>query len=43
MRCTQMEPTQAEKIKGRRTRLILLWLTFVMIAAPVVIFIFKRP
>jgi hypothetical protein len=34
---TEMEPTEAEKLKARRTQLLLCWLVAVMITAPVLI------
>jgi hypothetical protein len=37
-----MEPTEAEKLKARRTQLFLLLLTFAMIAAPAAIYILRR-
>ena len=33
-----MEPTEAEKLKARRTQRLLYWLVFVMIGVPAVIF-----
>jgi hypothetical protein len=38
-----MEPTEAEKLKGRRTQVFLILLTVVMIAAPVILYLFRRP
>jgi len=37
-----MEPTPAEKLKARRTQVFLIWLTFAMIVAPLVVYFFHR-
>jgi hypothetical protein len=41
VRCTEMEPTEAEKLKARRVQLFLYLLTAAMIAVPVLIFFFR--
>jgi len=38
-----MEPTEAEKIKGRRVQLLLYALVAVMIGVPVAIFFLRSP
>jgi hypothetical protein len=40
VRCTEMEPTEAEKLKARRVQLFLYVLTALMIGVPVLIFFF---
>jgi hypothetical protein len=37
-----MEPTEAEKLKARRTQLFLVMLMFAMITAPVAIYLLRR-
>lgn len=39
MRCTEMEPTEAEKLKARRVQLLLYLLMALMIGIPTVIFV----
>ena len=34
-----MEPTEAEKLKARRTQRLLYWMVFVMIGVPAAIFV----
>lgn len=41
MRCTEMEPTEAEKLKARRVQLLLYVLIALMIGIPAVIFYFQ--
>jgi hypothetical protein len=41
VRCTEMEPTEAEKLKGRRTQRLLYVLVGLMIGIPVLIFVFQ--
>ncbi|MGH7945259.1 MAG: hypothetical protein ACREH8_23830 [Opitutaceae bacterium] len=41
MRCTEMEPTEAEKLKARHVQRLLYVLMAVMIGIPAVIFIFQ--
>lgn len=43
VRCTEMEPTDAEKLKARRVQLLLYALMAVMIGAPAVIFFLRLP
>ena len=38
---TQMEPTEAEKLKARRTQVLLYWMVAVMIGVPGVIFFLR--
>ena len=38
---TQMEPTEAEKLKARRTQVLLYWMVGVMIIVPVVIVVLQ--
>jgi hypothetical protein len=37
-----MEPTDAEKLKGRRTQMFLVLLMALMIAAPALIYLLRR-
>jgi uncharacterized membrane protein len=39
VRCTEMEPTEAEKLKGQRTQRLLYALVALMIGIPVIIFV----
>ena len=41
VRCTEMEPSEAEKLKARRVQLLLYWMMAVMIGVPAVIFVFQ--
>ena len=41
MRCTEMEPTEAEKLKARRVQCLLYWLIALMIGVPLVIFLLQ--
>jgi hypothetical protein len=41
VRCTEMEPTDAEKLKARRVQLFLYGLIAMMIGIPVVIYLVK--
>lgn len=41
MRCTEMEPSEAEKLKARRVQLLLYWMMAVMIGVPTVIFVLQ--
>jgi hypothetical protein len=41
VRCTEMEPTDAEKLKARRTQRFLFALIALMIGIPVVIYVLK--
>lgn len=43
VRCTQMEPSEAEKLKARRVQLLLYALVALMIGVPLVIFILRLP
>ena len=39
MRCTEMEPTEAEKLKARRVQQLLYLLVALMIGIPLIIFL----
>jgi hypothetical protein len=41
VRCTEMEPTEAEKAKGARAQWLLYGLMLVMVFAPLVIFLLR--
>lgn len=41
MRCTEMEPTEAEKAKGQRAQMLLYALMLVMVFAPLVILLLR--
>jgi hypothetical protein len=41
VRCTEMEPTEAEKLKARRVQRLLYVLVALMIGIPVIIFILQ--
>ena len=41
MRCTEMEPTEAEKLKARRVQFLLYWLIALMIGVPLLIFLLQ--
>jgi hypothetical protein len=41
VRCTEMEPTEAEKLKAQRVQLFLLLMTGLMIGVPVLIFFLR--
>jgi hypothetical protein len=43
VRCTEMEPSEAEKLKARRVQLLLYVLVALMIGIPLVIFILRLP
>jgi hypothetical protein len=41
VRCTEMEPTEAEKLKARRAQRLLVVLMVFMISVPAIIFILR--
>ena len=41
VRCTEMEPTDAEKLKARRVQRLLYVLVALMIGIPLIIFLFQ--
>ena len=41
MRCTEMEPTDAEKAKGERAQMLLYVVMLVMVFTPLVIFFLR--
>jgi hypothetical protein len=41
VRCTEMEPTEAEKLKARRVQRLLYLLMALMIAIPALIFVLR--
>ena len=41
MRCSEMEPTEAEKAKGERAQWLLYGIMLVMVFAPLVIFFLR--
>lgn len=42
VRCSAMNPTEAEKAKGERAKALLYWLMAVMIGVPAVIFFLRH-
>jgi hypothetical protein len=41
VRCTEMEPTEAEKLKARRVQRLLYLIMAIMIALPALIFVLR--